>query len=156
MVRKQLGALALLAALLLSGCSGAGSSDAAPEQENTDPTAGWTTISDRSSEENRIGLWSICDGTTLIYSSTRWDGNSSGLAVEPFSTQCADAPIASALEDNSNPRTGWVTISDRSKDNHRIGLWKLCDGTTLVYTSTRWDGNASGLAIVPNDNQCVS
>jgi hypothetical protein len=59
----------------------------------------------------------------------------------------------------TNPREGWVEVQPYAAPDsddiptHYRGIWKKCDGNTLIYMSVA-DGRSTSISTVPNSPEC--
>lgn len=62
---------------------------------------------------------------------------------------CASS-IQESKSGNTNPRSGWVLVTQGRGGPY---VQKICDGTTLLYSS-HWSNTGGGLAAIPNSPEC--
>jgi len=87
----------------------------------------------------------------------------SGLViVSVLLTGCASGEMTSGYESdkitNTNPRNGWVEVQPYERDGiipeYEEGIYKKCDGTTLMYVNIT-SGPATSITTVPDSPECV-
>lgn len=80
------------------------------------------------------------------------------LAILATLTACGSSNTAHAEEPaNTDPRVGWVIVQPgnggMSSGADDMKVAKVCDGTTLVYTSSAY--YKGGIAVIPNSPECA-